>query len=98
MNPHESVPNVVPPPLLVTVRQAADMLGIGRTKLYELILANEIPSVTIGRARRISVVAIANFVARLELPIPTDRTRSYASNPMTQTPQRPKAGDRLGVN
>jgi excisionase family DNA binding protein len=81
MHSSESAPNRVPPPLLVTVSQAAAMLGIGRTKLYELILANEIATVSIGRSRRIPVTAVAEFVATLGSPIPSETSRSYAPKP-----------------
>jgi excisionase family DNA binding protein len=50
--------------LLVTVVEAAEALGIGRTAMYDLLLAGELPSVKIGRARRIPVQALETFVAR----------------------------------
>jgi excisionase family DNA binding protein len=39
--------------LLLTVTEAAAMLGIGRTLMYELIGTGAIPSVQVGRLRRI---------------------------------------------
>lgn len=49
--------------LLVTIAEAAAALGISRSALYELVLAGEIPSVKIGRARRIPVKSLEEFVA-----------------------------------
>ena len=48
--------------LLVKVPQAAAMLGISRTKLYELIAPEEIP-VAIDRSVRISVDTLQSWVA-----------------------------------
>lgn len=39
--------------LLLTPTEAAQALGIGRSKLYELLRDGVVPSVTIGACRRI---------------------------------------------
>ena len=49
--------------LLLTVNQAASRLGIGRSFLYELVMRGEIQSVKLGRARRIPVAALAQFIS-----------------------------------
>jgi excisionase family DNA binding protein len=49
--------------LLVKVPQAAAMLGISRTKLYELITRKEIPVCRIDRSVRISVETLEKWVA-----------------------------------
>ena len=41
------------------------MLGMGRTKTYELVVKGQIPSVQIGRSRRVPVAALRAFVERL---------------------------------
>ena len=51
--------------LLVSVTEAMRSLTVGRTKLYELISANEIEIVKIGTATRVVVASIARFVERL---------------------------------
>lgn len=51
---------------LLTVPQAADVLSIGRTKLYQLIQQGELAAVHIGRSVRVPVTAIEEFTARLE--------------------------------
>jgi excisionase family DNA binding protein len=54
------------PVLLVCPEDAARVLGIGRTKVYELIGSGALRSVRVGGLRRIPVVALDEFVARLE--------------------------------
>jgi len=48
--------------LLLTVIEAARALGVGRSLVYELVTAGEIASIKIGRARRIPVLALEEFV------------------------------------
>jgi excisionase family DNA binding protein len=52
-------------PLVLTMEQAADLLSIGRSTMYELVRTGQIESITIGRLRRIPSEALENFVARL---------------------------------
>jgi excisionase family DNA binding protein len=54
------------PVLLVRPEEAAQLLGIGRTKVYELIRCGALRSVRVGGLRRIPVSALDEFVARLE--------------------------------
>jgi len=51
--------------LLYTVPEVAEMVGLGRSKLYELIAAGELESVRIGRATRVPASALARFVEDL---------------------------------
>lgn len=51
--------------LLLTAEEAANVLSIGRTKVYELIALGELESVTVGRSRRVPVASLARFVERL---------------------------------
>ena len=53
------------PKLLLTVEQAAEELSIGRSLMYELVLRRELPSVKIGRCRRISRRDLETFVETL---------------------------------
>lgn len=50
--------------LLVTVAEAAVILGCSRTHIYTRVMRGEIPSLTIGRARRIPVSALEEWIAR----------------------------------
>jgi len=52
-------------PLLLTVNQAAKMLGIGRSTLYELIDDGEIRSVKVGASRRIPLKAVHEYIDHL---------------------------------
>jgi excisionase family DNA binding protein len=52
--------------LLFRPDEAAQRLGIGRTKVYELMARGELRSVKIGAARRVSAIALADFVAALD--------------------------------
>ncbi len=51
--------------LLLTVEQAAKVIGIGRSKLYELLEKGHIESVRIGRARRVPVSSLEGYVNRI---------------------------------
>jgi excisionase family DNA binding protein len=50
---------------LLRVEEAAEWLGLGRTKAYELVYRGTLPSVTIGRSRRVPVAALEAFVHQL---------------------------------
>lgn len=50
------------PRLLLTVDQAVTATGISRAKLWQLIAAGEIPSIKIGRSRRIPVDALKAWI------------------------------------
>jgi len=50
-------------PLLVRVEEAARILSLGRSKIYELMGSGELPSVTCGKARRIPLAALVQWVA-----------------------------------
>ena len=56
-------------PTLLTVRQAAQVLGIGRSTLYELIATGALETVAIGRARRVPREALVAFVTALRAPL-----------------------------
>jgi len=58
--------------LVLTVEEAAERLGIGRTLMYALISAGDVESVRIGRLRRVPADALDAFVLRLRCPGPTD--------------------------
>ena len=57
--PHEFTP------LLLTVMQAANLLGIGRTTLYKLMDLGEIGSVHVGSSRRVPLQCAHDYVDRL---------------------------------
>jgi excisionase family DNA binding protein len=55
----------MPAPLLLTVEQTAAELHIARHRVFELIKDGRLPSVKIGRSRRVRSADLAAFVARL---------------------------------
>ena len=50
-------------PLLLRVDEVARALALGRTKVYELIASGELPSITIGAARRVPAEALGRWIA-----------------------------------
>ncbi|MFN0091275.1 MAG: helix-turn-helix domain-containing protein [Acidimicrobiales bacterium] len=51
-------------PVLVTIAEAARMLALGRTSVYQLISTGELEVIHIGRAARIPVEAVHDLVLR----------------------------------
>ena len=62
--------------LLLRPGEAADALGIGRSKIYELIAAGVIPSVRVGgKSIRVPVDALREWMKDLNDPTPTGQTK-----------------------
>ena len=53
-----------PPRRLLTAEAGAKFLGLGRTTFLGLVYSGEIPSITIGRSRRVDVEDLNAFIAR----------------------------------
>ena len=51
-------------PICVRVNDAARMIGVGRTKLYELISTGELETVKIGKATRVTTASLHKLVER----------------------------------
>jgi len=51
--------------LLFTTAEAAELLGLGRSTVYELLASGALESICIGRARRIPHEALVAYVGRL---------------------------------
>jgi excisionase family DNA binding protein len=49
-------------PLLLTPKEAAQALGLSQSYVYELLASEALPSITIGRTRRIPRRALEDFV------------------------------------
>ncbi len=62
----EHVKKVPSPPLLLSVPEVAKTLGLGRTKVYELIAAEGLPVVRFGRAVRVSVASLQHWIEQRE--------------------------------
>jgi excisionase family DNA binding protein len=50
--------------LNVSLIEACQLIGIGRTRLYDYINAGELRTVRIGKRRLVPMAAIRDFVAR----------------------------------
>ena len=48
--------------MLFTVKETAEMLSVSRNRVYELIYAEQLASIKIGRSRRVSRASIVRFV------------------------------------
>ena len=51
-------------PICVRVNDAARMIGVGRTKLYELIANGELETVKFGKATRVTTASLRELVRR----------------------------------
>lgn len=54
----------------VSVMEAARLLGIGRTKVYELLKSGELRSRKVGRRTVVSVASIRAFISDAEAEAP----------------------------
>ena len=59
-----SLEQQLPVRVLLSVEEAAQALGLGRTFVWHLVMHNELRSLKVGRKRRIPVSALHEFVAR----------------------------------
>jgi excisionase family DNA binding protein len=61
----ESESTPAPEPLLITMEEAARRLCVGRTLIYQQVRRGTLPSVRVGRCRRIALVDLERYVAHL---------------------------------
>jgi len=54
-----------PEPLLLRVEEAARLLGIGRTRVYDLVRTRALESVKLSGSRRIPRTSIDTYIAAL---------------------------------
>ena len=50
--------------VLLRPTEAAEVMGIGRSKVYQLIASGDLPAIRIGGSVRIPVAALAAWIAR----------------------------------
>lgn len=48
---------------LLTVEEASECLGIGRTKAYELVMSGQLASIKIGTRRLIAVTSLTRYIS-----------------------------------
>jgi len=74
--PHSEAPESTaadrPSRVLLKVEEAAQALGIGKTKAASLVSSGQLESVKIGRLRRVHVESVARYAARLVVEQSTD--------------------------
>ena len=51
--------------LLLSIAEAATVLSLGRTAVYELVMRQEIVSIKVGRTRRVPLYALHRFIRTL---------------------------------
>lgn len=51
--------------IVLTIEEAAQRLGIGRTTMYALVKTGQIRTVTIGRLRRVPAFCLDEYVQNL---------------------------------
>ena len=64
----ESLPVSLPPQgvrLVLTIEEAAERLGVGRSLMYALVKSGAVESIRIGRLHRVPAEALTEFVAEL---------------------------------
>lgn len=57
--------HVETPRLMLTIPEAARRLSIGRSFIYQLIIAGELETVQLGRLRRVPFECLVEYVERL---------------------------------
>jgi excisionase family DNA binding protein len=65
--------------LLLTPTEAAAALGIGRSKVYELMQTGQLQSVHIGACRRIPAAELEALVVRLRRDLTVDGVAAIAA-------------------
>jgi excisionase family DNA binding protein len=55
----------MPRPLLLTVNEAAELIGLGRTTIYKLMDAGDLASVHVGKSRRVPLDEVYDFIDRV---------------------------------
>jgi excisionase family DNA binding protein len=91
---HEHTKDVCMPPLLLRPTAAARLLDISRSKLYELINAGQINSVTVGSSRRIVYDDLLSYVQRLQRRRATDDFGGQPADVDARVDRRVGAEDR----
>ena len=52
-------------PLLLTITQVSELLNLGRTKTYELVMGGRIKSVKLGRKRLVPKANVERYVSEI---------------------------------
>jgi excisionase family DNA binding protein len=74
--------------LLLRPHECAEVLGLCRSKVYELIASGTLPSITIGKSRRIPVEALRDWV-RAQSKVDEAQTPPTLAATVTRQPDDP---------
>ena len=77
-------------PLVISVEEAAEVLGVGRDLIYQLISSGRLRSLKIGSRRKISVKALNDFVDQEEMAILGDQATNFPSGDSSGAEWYPK--------
>lgn len=50
---------------LLTIKETAEILGVSRSMVYQLVASDDLETVHIGRSIRVPTAAVDDFIARL---------------------------------
>ena len=56
------------PPMLLRVEEVAKLLGLGRTRTFQMVAAGQLPVVRIGRFVRVPRAALEEWIAERTAP------------------------------
>jgi excisionase family DNA binding protein len=70
--------------LLLTPEEAAEVLSVGRTKLYQLISDGTLRSVRIDKSRRVPMSALVELVQRLDGKLEDDVSLADTAEPRSE--------------
>ncbi len=68
INSYDSKMTETPPKLLISPREAANVLGISERKLWSMTQASQIPVVRLGRSVRYSVRTLESWIEQQQSP------------------------------
>ena len=68
--------------MLLTVREAAQLLRISRNLAYELVTRGEIPAIRLGRVIRVPRTALDQWLEAGSLGVSTDKHPSERTGPL----------------
>jgi len=67
---------IMPQPLLLNISQVTKLLGLGRTKVYELIAHEGLPVVYFGRAVRVPYTSLQHWLTQREQSLSAHELRN----------------------
>jgi excisionase family DNA binding protein len=67
--------------LTYSVPEAAQVLGVGKSTVYQLLQRGKLRSVTVGKRRLVPRAAVLEYLGLPDLPASPEPSRSLASKP-----------------